>query len=55
VKAILRRRLKLNGMGQSCKAKSAQILNIQDVLMEGPWGDSRMPEMLPVDYEPDEK
>ncbi|MGN6181933.1 MAG: carboxypeptidase-like regulatory domain-containing protein [Mucilaginibacter sp.] len=28
------------------------IINIQDVLMEGPWGDSRMPEMLPVDYEP---
>jgi hypothetical protein len=31
------------------------ILNTQDVLMEGPWGDSRMPEMLPVDYWPDEK
>jgi len=31
------------------------ILNIQDVLMEGPWGDSRIPEMLPVDYEPDGK
>jgi hypothetical protein len=28
------------------------ILNPQDVLMEGRWGDNRMGEMLPVDYEP---
>lgn len=28
------------------------IINLMDVLMEGAWGDSRMPEMLPVDYEP---
>jgi hypothetical protein len=28
------------------------IINVQDALMDGPWGDSRMPEMLPVDYEP---
>jgi hypothetical protein len=29
------------------------IINLQDILMEGQWGDSRMPEMLPVDYDPD--
>lgn len=28
------------------------VMNIADVLMEGPWGDSRTPDMLPVDYEP---
>ncbi len=28
------------------------IINLQDILMEGPWGESRIPEMLPVDYEP---
>ena len=31
------------------------ILNPESVTMEGSWGESRMPEMLPVDYEPAEK
>jgi hypothetical protein len=28
------------------------ILNPQNVTMEGSWGDRRLPELLPVDYEP---